>query len=136
MNYNQSFEEFARGLSTFDIALYAGAGMILWVLFKDQLSPIQKMIGNLFNNIKANVPNVPQIQVPEIKIVPPTPAPVIEVPSNVNPKDKDLFFSLILAWKRTRDLAVESKCTKAVQAVDEMFPYLSPMVCNGENDER
>ena len=42
MNLTQSFEEFSSGLAPMDLALYAGIGIILWVLFKDKLSPVQR----------------------------------------------------------------------------------------------
>ena len=34
-----------------------------------------------------------------------------------------------MSWKQTRDLAQKSGCKKAVEVADQMFPYLSPMVC-------
>jgi hypothetical protein len=43
---------------------------------------------------------------------------------------------LVLAWKQTRDLAAQSKCQKAVEVADQMFPYLSPTVCNKVQDEK
>ena len=44
MSLTQSFEEFSTGLGPMDLALYAGIGIIIWVLFKDKLSPVQKII--------------------------------------------------------------------------------------------
>ena len=49
MNFTQSFEEFSSGLGPMDLALYAGIGIILWVLFKEQLSPVQKILTDLIN---------------------------------------------------------------------------------------
>lgn len=117
----QSFEEFAQSLTTFDIALYAGAGLVLWILFKDQLSPVQKTITDLFDSVKKNAPSV----------IPSLPdAPVVVT----KPKDnKDEFLNLVMSWKTTRDLAVENKCDKAVEMVDQIFPYLSPGVCNKQD---
>ena len=46
MNYmTQSFEEFSKSLGPTDLALYAGAALVLWVVFKDKLSPVQKLLG-------------------------------------------------------------------------------------------
>ena len=40
MNFTQSFEEFSAGLQPIDLALYAGVGVILWVLFKDGIAEL------------------------------------------------------------------------------------------------
>jgi hypothetical protein len=34
--------------------------------------------------------------------------------------------------KKTRDLAVRAECVEAIKVADQMFPYLSPVVCNEE----
>ena len=41
MNYTETFQEFASKVGPMDLALYAGVGLVLWVLFKDKLSPVQ-----------------------------------------------------------------------------------------------
>lgn len=118
MNFTQSFEEFSKSLGPTDLALYAGIGMVLWVLFKDKLSPVQKIILDLFNKVKGNT------VLPSIPIV------------VSKPVSKDVFFELVVSWKQTRDLAVKSGCIKAVEVADQMFPYLSPTVCaNQENTD-
>ena len=61
MNFTQSFEEFSSGLGPMDLALYAGIGIILWVLFKEQLSPVQKILTDLINKVKKNTPSVPSL---------------------------------------------------------------------------
>ena len=53
MNFTESFNEFSSKLSTMDLALYAGAGMIIWVLFQDRLAPVQKFIMDLVDKIKS-----------------------------------------------------------------------------------
>lgn len=131
MNYTESFDQFASKLGPTDLALYAGAGIILWVLFKDKLSPVQQFITGLFNkktsttvestktdttlstdNILSNIFNpVPTVQKAE---------------------EQDNFFNLVVSWKQTRDLAVKSGCEKAVEVADQMFPFLSPSVCSKE----
>lgn len=109
MNYvTQSFDEFSRGLGPTDLALYAGAAMVIWVLFKDKLSPVQKLLSGLLDKAKNLVPSK----------------------ALTTTKDKDLFFQLVESWKRTRDLAVQSNCEQAVKVADEMFPFLSPTSCN------
>lgn len=117
----ESFDQFASRVTTTDLALYAGAGIILWVLFKDKLSPVQKMLGDLFNKIKTNTSQ---------KVVnqPLSSLTLVAEPVKQSPKE-DVFFQLVSSWKQTRDLAVLSGCEEAVKVADEMFPYLSPHDC-------
>jgi hypothetical protein len=119
MNYTQSFDEFAASLGPTDVALYAGAAIILWVLFKDKLNPVSSFIKSLVGNLtSAN------------KLPSQTETSTKPVSSNTN--SEDLFFQLVTSWKKTRDLAQAAKCEEAVKVADEMFPYLSPTVCNKE----
>jgi hypothetical protein len=55
MNFSQSFEEFSSSLGPMDLALYAGVGIVLWVLFKDKLSPVQKIVIDLVNKAKSSL---------------------------------------------------------------------------------
>ncbi len=122
MNFTETFNDFSASLGPMDIALYGGVGIVLWVLFKDKLSPVQKTVLDLFNGIKSKV-NMDGISV------------VDEIISDKSDaKQKDLFFELVVSWKQTRDLAVRSGCSKAVEVADSMFPYLSPTVC--EDNEK
>lgn len=129
MNYTQTFEEFSKGLAPLDLALYAGIGLVLWVLFKDKLSPVQKILMDLFNNVKKQIPDSISVVVPDIPDSFPSVKPGKE--------SEDVFFDLVVSWKQTRDLAVKSGCDKAVEVADQMFPYLSPNICaeSGESDE-
>lgn len=118
MNITESFDQFSSRLSPTDLALYAGVGLVLWILFKDKLSPVQEIIKNLiskFNNNKVlPVVNVPKVDpVPSISVV----------------KTDETFFQLIVSWKQTRDLAEKFGCVEAVKVADQMFPFLSPNVC-------
>lgn len=115
MNFTESFQEFSSKLSTTDLALYAGVGLVLWVLFKDRLSPVQKLIMDVVNKVKGHS-NLPKVDLPVI---------VKESGADTN----DDFFKLVVSWKQTRDLAVKSGCSEAVKVADQMFPYLSPTVC-------
>lgn len=119
IDYAQSFEQFSNSLKPIDLALYAGIGIVLWVLFKDKLSPVQKLIGEVISNITALTNNKPK------EVVKPT---------LVAPESNDIFFELVASWKQTRDLAVKSGCVEAVRVADEMFPYLSPTIC-GEDKQ-
>jgi len=126
MNYTQSFEEFSSSLGPTDLALYAGIGVVLFVLFKDKLSPVQKMLLDLFDQVKEMLKSKPA----------PAPAPLVRpevfVPNVVKPEDKsdnDVFFEMVAAWKRTRDLAEQYKCEEAVKSLDDTFQYLAPTVC-------
>lgn len=125
MNPLETFSEFNRKLTPTDLALYAGVGIVLWVLFKDQLSPVQKMISDLFGGNKNVAPR------------PSVPDPILSDKNNSvnNVADQDVFFNLVVSWKQTRDLAVRSKCVKAVEVADQMFPYLSPVICKQENKD-
>jgi hypothetical protein len=123
MNYTETFDQFASKLGPTDLALYAGVGIVLWVLFKDKLSPVQKVILDMVNNVKSLVgkKDVVPVVVPEVK------------PVNISTSNKeDTFFKLVVSWKQTRDLAVQSGCDEAVKVADQMFPYLSPTVCGKE----
>ena len=121
MNFTQTFEEFSSGLAPMDLALYAGIGIILWVLFKDKLSPVQKIVKDLIDKVKDNTPSVPSLQ--------------DFVKEKVKAEDDSkLFFDLVVSWKQTRDLAEQSGCEKAIEVADQMFPYLSPMVCKPKEE--
>jgi hypothetical protein len=124
MNFTESFQEFSSRLSTTDLALYAGAGLILWVLFKDKLSPVQKFLGGVIDQVKkiteSNSVQLPVVTIPKVD-------PVV-IPSSSSNKD-DVFFKLVVSWKQTRDLAEQSGCTEAIKVADQMFPFLSPNVC-------
>ena len=124
MNFTQSFEEFSSGLGPMDLALYAGIGIILWVLFKEQLSPVQKILTDLINKVKKNTPSVPSL---------PNLSKTTEK-EVVAGDDGSLFFDLVVSWKQTRDLAEKSGCEKAVEVADSMFPFLSPMVCDKKQE--
>ncbi len=116
MNVTESFDQFAQRVSAVDLALYAGVGLIIWVLFKDKVPPLQKLAGFLSDKVKSVTPSIPALSV--------SPQPVELIQSK-----EDLFFALVSSWKQTRDLAVSSGCVDAIKAADEMFPYLSPQVC-------
>lgn len=118
LDYAQSFEEFSSSLKPIDLALYAGIGIILWVLFKDRLSPVQKFLGDLLTQIRGSLSRSPAAEIPK--------------PSLVAPESNDVFFDLVTSWKQTRDLAVKSGCEEAVKVADQMFPHLSPTVCGEE----
>jgi hypothetical protein len=123
MNYAQSFDEFASSLGPTDIALYAGAGLILFVLFKDRLSPVQKFLTDLLGGAKGlfgKKDSIVPVVVPDVK------------PVTVADSKEDTFFKLVVSWKQTRDLAVKSGCDEAVKVADQMFPFLSPNVCKKE----
>lgn len=115
MDFTESFDQFSSKLSTMDLALYAGVGLVLWVLFKDRLSPVQKVLLDLFNKTKQSVGELATSATtkPDVVVVTPT----------VN--QDDVFFKLVMSWKQTRDLAVKNGCEEAVKVADEMFPYLN-----------
>lgn len=124
MNFTETFDQFASKLSTMDLALYAGVGLVLWVLFKDKLSPVQKLVLNLTEKFKG-------VLNPGTPVLPVVAKPVVSVETKNN---EDVFFKLIVSWKQTRDLAVQSGCVEAVKVADQMFPFLSPNVCAKKQD--
>lgn len=124
MNFTESFEQFSSKLTTMDLALYAGVGMVLWVLFKDKLSPIQELILSLFKNVKGSLDHTKSSS----SLLVPVVVPAATETKSID-EQKDTFFKLIVSWKQTRDLAVQSGCPEAVRVADEMFPFLSPSVC-------
>jgi hypothetical protein len=128
MNFTESFQEFSSKLSTTDLALYAGVGLVLWVLFKDKLSPVQKFLAGLVDKFKGATGSsaLPVVTVPSV-------SPVV-VPKRTDAEDT--FFKLVVSWKQTRDLAVQSGCSEAVKVADQMFPYLSPNVCSKQNEDK
>ena len=121
MNYTETFSDFSSKLGPTDIALYAGVGIIIWVLFKDRVSPVQKFIKDWISqfystdsdNILDNITDVVSGKTTKSE----------------TQTSQNLFFDLVVSWKQTRDLAEKSGCQKAVEVADQMFPYLSPMVC-------
>lgn len=118
MNYAETFEEFSSRLGPMDLLLYAGLGLIIYVLCKDKLDPIKDSLLKLFNKTSSVASNI---------------LPVQSQPIVINNND-DLFFELVTSWKKTRDLAVQNKCSEAVKVADQMFPYLSPNGCSKTGD--
>lgn len=118
INYTQTFEEFASSLGPTDIALYAGAALIVWVLFKEKLNPVTNLVKELLSKLKSGISST-TATVPQLISV-----------AETKEKKEDVFFQLVVSWKQTRDLAVLSGCSEAVKVADQMFPYLSPNVCN------
>lgn len=131
MNFTETFDQFASKLTTMDLALYAGVGLVLWVLFKDKLSPVQKLVLALTEKIRGvlTAGNPVQIVNPALPVVT---KPVVGVDTKNN--NEDVFFKLVVSWKQTRDLAVQSGCVEAVKVADQMFPFLSPNVCAKKQD--
>jgi len=131
MNFTQSFEEFSKGLGPTDLMLYAGIGLVIWVLFKDKLAPMNGLYSFVLENIKnlflKKQPTLPNVVTVSTNTAPVILANTISEHSKVEPED--LFFKLVVSWKETRDLALKCGCEKAVDVADEMFPYLSPNVC-------
>lgn len=123
--FTQDFDTFARGLSRTDLALYAGIGFVLYVVFKERLSPVQVFVKNLIDKAKSLLTNNKTDSLPVVSL-PPTPL----VSAKPQTTKEDVFFRLIASWKQTRDLAVVSGCDQAVKVADQMFPFLSPNGCN------
>jgi hypothetical protein len=120
MNYTETFEEFAARSTVTDLALYAGAAIILWILFKEKFPFMQKGLGDIVNKVKTFFVKQPT----NVAAEKPT------IVGTTNKTKEDLFFDLVSSWKNTRDLAKKSHCEAAVRVADQMFPYLSPSGCN------
>lgn len=126
MNFTQSFEEFSSSLKPADLVIYAGIGIVLWVLFKEKLSPVQKVLLSIIDKAKSLTSQSPVTN----------DKPFIVLPNNTTitkTDDNSLFFQLVESWKQTRDLAEKSGCQEAVKVADDMFPFLSPNVCKKVN---
>lgn len=117
MNFTETFEQFSSRIGSTDLALYAGAGLIIWVLFKEKLSPVQNIVMSVVDKVKNLVVSKSSKSASGVKI-----------------DADDLFFKLVISWKQTRDLAVQSGCSEAVKVADQMFPLLSVTSC-GKNSE-
>lgn len=126
MNFTESFSEFSSRLGPTDLALYAGVGLVLWVLFKDKLSPIQELVLGFINKFKGST-KLPSVSVPV--------APKTKTVHGGDPDKDDVFFRLVVSWKQTRDLAEQSGCVEAIKVADQMFPFLSPNVCVKKEDQ-
>jgi hypothetical protein len=122
MNYAQSFNEFASSLGPTDLALYAGAAVVAWVLFKDKLNPVSLFVKQLVDKATGLLGQ-------RTSVTKQVPAATNNSSASVETKE-DVFFELVTSWKKTRDLAVKAECVEAIKVADQMFPYLSPVVCN------
>jgi hypothetical protein len=132
MNFTESFQEFSSKLSTTDLALYAGVGLVLWVLFKDKLSPVQQLLTSVMDRVKGLTSGSGGMKLPTVDV--PKFDPVV-LPKAIGDKD-DVFFKLVVSWKQTRDLAEKSGCAEAVKVADQMFPFLSPNVCATKKEDK
>jgi hypothetical protein len=121
MNYSQSFEEFSKGLTNTDLMIYGGAALILFVLFKDQLTPLKTWVVDLYDNV---VNKVSKIKTDSTTVTPVTTAKT---------SDSD-FLKLIASWKNTRNLAEVMGCVEAVKILDSAFPHLGPHECEKEGN--
>jgi hypothetical protein len=121
MNYSQSFEEFSKGLTNTDLMVYGGAALILFVLFKDQLTPLKTWVVNLYNNLISKIKTDGTVATPT--------NPVTTTKTN----DSD-FLKLIASWKNTRNLAEVMGCVEAVKILDSAFPHLGPHECEKEGN--
>ena len=123
MNYaTESFSDFASRLGPTDLALYAGAALVLFVLFKDRMSPVQRVVSDLVNKAKVLLGKSNTNTLPEVKL------PLVTNNSQSSAQE-DTFFKLVVSWKQTRDLASQLNCNEAVKVIDQAFPYLSPNSC-------
>lgn len=120
MNYTENFQDFASRVSPTDLALYAGAGLILWVLFSDKLDFLKEYFTKLFSGLRTN------------KQLDTVNSPVV-VKSRKNNNNPD-FLDLVASWKHTRDLADNLGCKEAVKIVDQMFPLLVPSACSKDTN--
>ena len=89
MNFTESFQEFSSRLRPMDLALYGGVGLVLWVLFKDKLSPVQKLLAGFVEKFKGGSANtsLPVVNVPSV-------SPVVLPKKN---DAEDTFFKLVVS---------------------------------------
>jgi hypothetical protein len=97
MNFSQSFEEFSSSLGPTDLALYAGVGIVLWVLFKDKLSPVQKIVLDLVNKVKSSLG---QDGKPKVSV------PLPDSMKNAPVETQNVFFDLVILNHLSSQLSV------------------------------
>ena len=120
MNYAESFEEFSKGLTSTDLMVYAGAAIVLFVLFQERLAPIKQWVLKLYNSLLTRTKKEPI----------PVSLPVSIVKSvDVDIDNDSNFLHLISSWKNTRDLAEKMSCSEAVKILDSAFSHLGPSNC-------
>lgn len=123
MNFTDSFQDFSTNIGIKDIFLYAGIGLVVWYMFKDNLPALPASITDVWSNFnKRNNSNNVDVVDKLLKGV--------KIPKK---SDQQLFLDLVVSWKQTRDLAEQSGCRKAVEVADQMFPYLSPQICEDKS---
>jgi hypothetical protein len=86
--------------------------------FSSGLAPM-----DLLDKVKKNTPSVPSL-------------PDFVTEKVKKEDDSQLFFDLVVSWKQTRDLAEKSGCEKAIEVADQMFPYLSPTICQPKEETK
>jgi hypothetical protein len=120
MNYAESFEQFSNRVSPTDLMLYAGAALVLYVLFQDKLGGVKNWVYNLYDAVMSKFKKDGSV-----------------VPSVVSPaKSNNDFLNLVKSWKGTRDLAENAGCKEAVKILDSAFPHLGPHNCVDDNGEK
>jgi hypothetical protein len=112
MNYTESFQEFSSKLSPTDLMVYAGAALVIFVLFKDQFVGLKSKLLELYTNLVTKTTSN---------------KPIVST-SPVKANDND-FLKLISSWKNTRNLAQSMGCEEAVKILDSAFPHLGPHDC-------
>lgn len=126
MNYAESFEEFSRRVTPTDLMIYAGAALVAYVLFQNQLSPIKQWIVDSLLSItnKFKKDSVSSTIV----------LPVADTSKKTSTIENG-FLQLVSSWKNTRDLAQRMSCDEAVKILDSAFAHLSPNSCDNKNGE-
>lgn len=119
--FTQSFDDFSAGLSSSDLFLYAGAGLLVYFLFQDKLGGVKSWVMDFVSKTKNTASK-----------------PVLSVVQNATPKPSssaDPFVELIVSWKHTRDLAENCKNKQAVELMDKLFPSLNASLSESKTNE-
>ena len=119
--FTQSFDDFSAGLSTTDLFLYAGAGLLVYFLFQDKLDGLKSWVMDLVSKTK-NTTNKPV-------------SPVVQNTRLKPNSSADPFVELIVSWKHTRDLAEGCKNKQAVELMDKLFPSLNASLSESKINE-
>jgi len=125
--FTQTFDDFSAGLSTSDLFLYAGAGLLLYFLFQDKLGGLKKLVTDLVSKSKQTL-SKPSSDVANPQTV------LSSVVSEKKPVS-DSFVELIVSWKHTRDLAENCKNKQAVELMDKLFPSLNASLSESKTNE-
>lgn len=125
--FTQTFDDFSAGLTTSDLFLYAGGGLLTYVLFQDKLGGIKKLVADLVSKSKQTLSR-PSENITNTQTL-------LSSTTSTNKPSPDSFVELIVSWKHTRDLAANCNNKQAVDLMDKLFPSLNASLSESKTNE-